>query len=333
MGFWKKALVVMALGILAGCSSSVVRENALPSRAKDQYSRIRRVAVFPLENYSEAKDAEKTVDSLLTTAIRREEVFDLVEDTRFVRDTMKKLKITSTDILEKEVVKKLGDEMNVQGILYGKVLTYGKGKEKDAGVQVTIDLSMVEPGTGVVLWVGNVTVYGGLTAGKVFGVTEGKTEIEVARDAVQRLARSLSHDIEAAREREKKGLVTELKREQDVERAKLDKLKGETGKLQGDIDKARAEAAAITDNAVKSAEKTKADLELQKATLDAEKSKTQAAQQEIDQEKLKVEVERKKIAEDLKRIEDEKRALDQVREQAEAAKKAAEGVPAAAPKP
>jgi len=66
------------------------------------------VALFPLENYSNTKDAEKLVDSLLTTRLREEEIFEQVEETRFVRDTMKKLKITNTDILEKEVVKKFG---------------------------------------------------------------------------------------------------------------------------------------------------------------------------------------------------------------------------------
>jgi len=327
MNNWRRGIIPLAaLLLVAGCTSSVLRDNALPSKTKDQYTRIRRVAIFPLENYSDSKDAEKTVDSLLTTSLRETEVFEIVEDTRFVRDTMKKLKITSTDILEKEVVKKLGDEMNVQGILYGKVLSYGKGKDKDSGSQMTIDLSLVEPPTGIVLWVGNVTVLGGLTIGKVFGVTEGKTDIEVARDGVRRLARSLASELEDARKREAKGIMAVLKTDMDLERAKLDTLKAQTGKTQAEIDKAKAEAKGIRDAASKDADSVKADLELQKAAFEAEKTRTQAAQQQIDQEKLKVEVERKKVAEDLKKIEDEKKALEEAR------KKAAEP-PAPAPVP
>jgi TolB-like protein len=318
-------ILIAALALVAGCTSVTKRDFAQPSKTKDQFTRIRRVAVFPLENYSNTKDAEKMVDSLLATALREEEVFDQVEDTRFVRDTMKKLKITNTDILEKEVIKKFGDEMNVQGILCGKVLQFGPGISKDSPNQMTIDLSLVDPSTGLVLWAGNVSVYGGLTLGKVFGVTEGKTPEEVARDGIRKLASSLADEIQDARKQEKKGIVAALKQEQDQEAARLEKLKAETGRLQGEIDKARSEARSITDNAARSAEQVKADLELQKATLEAEKSKTQAAQQEIDQEKLKVEVERKKIAEDLKRVEDEKKALEEAR------KKAAE--PAAAPAP
>ncbi len=317
-------LAVAALLIAAGCARPVLREHAQPSKAKDQYTRIKRVAIFPFENYSDTKDADKAIDTLLTTAIREERVFDEVEETRFVRDTMKKLKITSTDIIDREVVKKLGDEMNVQGILYGKIIGFGKGKEKDAAVQVTMDMALLEPSTGNVLWVGNVSAYGGLTVGKVFGVTEGMLDIEVARDAVRKLAGSLADEVSDARERERKGLIAEMRKEEEREKARLDQLKGETGKIQGELDKARAEAKGIKERATKEAESVKADLELQKAAVDAEKAKTDAAQQAIEQDKLKVEMERKKIADDLKKIEDEKKKLEEERKKAEEAKKAAD---------
>lgn len=320
-------VLILALGLVAGCTRPVLKGHAQPSRAKDQYIRIKKVAIFPFENYSDTKDADKTIDALLTPAIRDEEVFDSVEDTRFTRDMMKKLKMTSTDILDKEVLKKLGDEMNVQGILYGKILTFGKGKEKEAASQVTMDMALVEPSTGNVLWVGNVSAYGGLTVGKVFGVTEGKTDIEVARDAVRRLAVSVADEVKKARERERKGIVAELRKEEEAEKAKLDKLKGETGKIQEQLDKAKQEARGIKDAATKDAEAVRTELEMQKAAIDAEKAKTTAAQQEIDQEKLKVELEKKKVAEDLKKIEDEKRKLEEARKQAEeAGKKAPESI-------
>lgn len=316
-------MILVALGLAAGCSRPVLNSSTMPTRSKDQYIRIKRIAVFPFENYSDSKDVDKTIDALLIPVLRDAEIFDAVEDTRFTRDVMKKLKITSTDILDREALKKIGDEMNVQGIVYGKILTYGKGKEKESASQVTMDLALVEPSTGSVLWVGNVSAYGGLTAGKVFGVTEGKTDIEVAREAVRRLGRSLASDVRDERDKERKGLIAGIRREEDQEKARLEKLKGETGKIQGEIDKAKAEAKGIRDAASKDAEKLKSDLELQKAGFEAEKTKTQAAQQEIDQEKLKVEIERKKVAEDLKRIEDEKKALEEAR------RKAAE--PASAP--
>ncbi len=318
----KKAVGLISLVVMAvGCSRPVLNEHAQPSRVKDQYLRIKKVAILPFENYTDTKDADKTIDTLLTPALRDEEVFDTVEDTRFTRDLMKKLKITSTEILDKEMLKKLSDEMNVQGVIYGKIVTYGKGKEKEAASQVTMDMALVEPSTGVVLWVGNVSAYGGLTAGKVFGVTEGKTDIEVARDAVRKLAAALAYEVKKAQERERKGIVAGLRKEEEVERARLDKLKGETGKIQEQLDKAKQEAKGIKDAAAKETEAMKSELEMQKAALEAEKAKTSAAQQEIDQEKLKVELEKKKAAEDLKKIEGEKKKLEEARNKAEEAQK------------
>lgn len=315
----KTVLTVMALMLAAGCSRPVLKAHLQPSKTKDQYIRIQRVAVFPFENYAETKDADKAIDALLVPAVRAEEVFDEVEDTRFVRDVMKKLKITATDILDKEVVKKIGDEMNVQGILYGKIVTYGKGKEKEAASQVTMDMALVDPSTGSVLWTGNVSAYGGLTTGKVFGVTEGMTDIEVARDAVRRLVRSLASEVEDARERERKGIVAEVRKEEEKERARLDQLKSQTGKIQEELDKAKAEAEGIRQKAATDADAVKSDLELQKAAIEAEKGKTEAAQQQLDQEKLKVEMERRKIEEDLRKIEEERARLEEERKAAEKA--------------
>ena len=313
------SLAAIAVIMATGCSRPTLRGHVQPSKAKDQFTRIKRVAILPFENYSESKDIDKTIDALLPAAILEERVFVDVEDTRFVRDIMKKLKVTSTDILDKEILKKIGDEMNVQGIVCGKVVMFGKGKEKDASPQVTMDMELVEPSTGNVLWVGNVSAYGALTVGKVFGVTEGKTDIEVARDAVRKLAGAMASDVLDRRAQESKGLAAEIRAQHEKEEARLKELKSQTGKIQEEIEKARAEAKGIRDAASKDAEAQKSDIELQKAAVEAEKAKTSAAQQAIEQDKLKVEMERKKIEEDLKRIADEKKKLEDERKKSEAA--------------
>jgi hypothetical protein len=331
MKFIGKWLVCLSVAVLmAGCAGSVSVRHIESSKAKDTFTRIRRVAVFPFENYSDSKDADKSVDTLLAPALRVENIFDDVEDIRFTRDTMRKLKMTATDILDREAVKKLGDEMNVQGVIYGKIVGWSK-KDKGMPSQVTMDLVLVEPATARVLWTGNVTARGALKFDEVLGWGPGDLEVDVARKAVRRLTRSLAGDIEDIRKAEKKGIVAQLRGEQDQERKRLDELKTQTGKIQGDIDKAKAEAKGIRESASKDAEKVKTDLELQKAAIEAEKAKTQAQQQDIDQEKLKVEVERKKVAEDLKKIADEKKALEEARKKAAEPPAPAPAAPAGAP--
>jgi len=323
MNFRKKSLLLLTIAVLmGGCANSVSVRHIESPKAKDTFTRIRRVAVFPFENYSDSKDADKSVDTLLAPALRSEEIFDDVEDIRFTRDTMRKLKMTATDILDREAVKKLGDEMNVQGILFGKIVGWSK-KDKGLPPQITMDLVLVEPATARVLWTGNVTARGTLKFDEVLGWGPGEFEVDVARKAVKKLTRSLANDLGDIRKTEKKGIVAQLKGEQEQERKRLEDLKAQTGKTQADIDKAKAEAKGIRESASKDAEKVKSDLELEKSAVEAEKAKTQARQQEIDQEKLKVEVERKKIAEDLKKIEDEKKALEDARKKAEEAQKKA----------
>jgi hypothetical protein len=331
------AAVALAVLLSGGCSRPILKESAIPSKdVKDRYMRIKRVAVFPFENYTESKDVDKTIDALLLPALRdlRQAgvpIFDEIEDTRFVRDSMKKLKITATDILEKEVLKKLSDELNVQAIICGKVVAFGKGKEKDAASQVSMDIAMVEPSTGIILWSGNVSTYGGLTVGKIFGVTEGKTDIEVARDAVRYLTVSLRDEVARARDRERKGILSEIRTEQDKEAARLKDLKGETTKLQEQVDKAKAEAVEITEKAKKDADALKSDLELEKAAIEAQKTKTDQEKQDLDQEKLKIEMERKKNEEESRRLQEEKKAVEELKRMTESSGKVTETAPAAAP--
>ena len=75
-------MILIVLGLAAGCSRPVLNSSAAPSGAKDQYIRVKRVAVFPFENYSDTKDADKTIDALLIPVLRDAEIFDAVEETR-----------------------------------------------------------------------------------------------------------------------------------------------------------------------------------------------------------------------------------------------------------
>ena len=89
MKFWKTiSLAALAMIMAAGCARPILKGHVQPSKTKDQSTRVKRVVIFPFENYSESKDVDKTVDALLPAAILDEDVFVEVEDTRFVRDVM-----------------------------------------------------------------------------------------------------------------------------------------------------------------------------------------------------------------------------------------------------
>lgn len=297
-----------------GCSGTVIREYAQPSTKKGQFLNIKKVAVFPFDNFTEAKDAEKAVESILLPALFEEKVFEDVVDPRFVRDGMKKLKIVSTDILDREQVKKLGDELGIQGVIVGKVVSYGKGKDKEASSEVSIDMALVDVTSARILWTGNVTASGGLTTGKVFGVTPGESDVTVARKAIQGLVSRMADSIEDARGKERKGIVAELRKKEVAERRRLEELQQQTKEIEEQIEQANREAEKIKQDALSEAEGIKADIEMEKAAIDAEKSQVESEREAIEREKLTLETERASVdaeKEKLESLQQEKAELEE----------------------
>jgi hypothetical protein len=107
------------------------------------------------------------------------------------------LKITSTDILT-EALKKIGDEMNVQG-------SSGRshhGKEGEGGrLAGHHGLALVEPSTGAVLWSERECLRRS-DRGKVF---ESQREDRQKGPTVRRLSRSLASDVRDERTRNARG--------------------------------------------------------------------------------------------------------------------------------
>ncbi len=309
------SLLILGAILVTGCSRPVVREYVKPPREKDKFLKLKKVAVLPFDNFTDTKDAEKAIESLLIPAIFGEEVFEDVVDPRFVRDALKKLKITSTDILDREQVRKLGDELGVQAVILGKVVSFGKGKDKEAASEVSIDMSLVDVKTASILWTGNVTASGGLTVGKVFGVTPGQSDIEVARKAIRLLVEKMADSIKEAREKELKGMLTEIKQAELKEQKRLEALKKQTKALEEKIKKANEEALKIKQRAQKEAESMKAEIETEKAALEAEKAQIESEKEALEKEKLQVESERAKIEEEKRKLEQLKAEISALEEQ------------------
>ncbi len=311
----KTLMYLAGLFLLSACSGPMVREYVKPSKEGDQFLKIKTVAVFPFDNFTSTKDAEKAIESLLIPALYHEEVFEDVVDPRFVRDAMKKLKIVTTDILDREQVKKLGDELAIQGIIIGKVVTYGRGKEKEAANEVSIEMALVEVASGATLWTGNVTSSGSLTVGKVFGVTPGESDIVVARKAVTSIVEEMADSIEDAREREREGIVEDLKEKELAEEKRLKELQQQTNEIEKKIEQADAEAKKIKQDAMTEADSIKANAEMEKAAIDAEKSQIESEKEALEEQKLKLESERVKLEEEQAKLEELRKERGELEEQ------------------
>ena len=172
------------------------------SEEAQQFSSIKKIAVLPFDNLTKEKDVEQFLSGLLITRIlKQNNLFDSVEEVRYVANVMKMLKIKRTQILDRDLVLKMGETMRCEAVLVGEINAYNIGK-KDESTDISINATLLDTRSGDILWTANVTKSSSTSWGKVFGVTPGPNHIEMAKDVVDSLVSSLSHSVRKIREEE-----------------------------------------------------------------------------------------------------------------------------------
>ncbi len=197
------ATILLLVSLMSGCGSLTMRSSISPFSSEDaqQYSSIKKIAVLPFDNLTKTKDAEQLVNALFTTEILNKNLFDSIEDVRYVASVMKMLKIKRTEILDRDLVLKMGETMRCEAIIVGQINAYKVGK-KDESTDLSISTTMLDTRSGDILWTANVTYTSSTSLGKIFGVTPGPNHLIMARAVVEELASSLSSRIRNAREEE-----------------------------------------------------------------------------------------------------------------------------------
>ena len=207
--------VLSAALTLIGCSSAPrVRTSTMPSESKRQYLGLKKVAIMPLYNIGGIKGAEEQLMDILYAELAINPSFEEVEDPRFVGNVLKALKIRKLDTLDLETVNKLGSEMKAQAIMVGNINAWGWGEGAMAAMHVSVTLTLIDTFTGTALWIGSGTGRGSFTWGRVFGLNEGPTDLEIGREVVRSMLKDMNNEIESKRE-------DELARIKSEEEAKL----------------------------------------------------------------------------------------------------------------
>jgi len=207
--------VLSAALMLIGCSSAPrVRTSTQPSESKRQYLGLKKVAIMPLYNIGGIKGAEEQLMDILYAELAINPSFEEVEDPRFVGNVLKALKIRKLDTLDLETVNKLGSEMRAQAIMVGNINAWGWGEGAEAAMHVSLTLTLIDTFTGTPLWIGSGAHRGSFTWGRVFGLNEGPTDLEIGREVVRSMLKDMNREIDSKRE-------AELARIKSEEEAKL----------------------------------------------------------------------------------------------------------------
>lgn len=212
---------VCLTALTMGCAGASIRTFSKPTTGQRQYGKIKKVAVLPFDSVVEGAQAPRIAGEFFIQELLSRETFDSVEEPRYVNELMKKLKLRNTEGLDKEVVRKLGEELQAQALILGDLLLYGQ-EENSEIVEFVLQTNMIDVETGDVLWTGRTFGSASTSAGKIFGINQGPSVNDLAKESIASLVARLDGEIIRARKVEVAQMLEAAKVEEVEEELMLD---------------------------------------------------------------------------------------------------------------
>jgi TolB-like protein len=157
--------LLLALMVLIGCAKPP--QSFIHSRY--DFSRVKKVAVLPLENLTADQQAGERVRRVVLAEILAARVVDAVELGQ-VNLSLNQLNIQSITALSADTLKTLGTRLGVQLLIVGSVDFYDRVNVGGATFpEVTVSLRAVDAETGTIVWSSIATGGGAGVAGRLFG--------------------------------------------------------------------------------------------------------------------------------------------------------------------
>lgn len=207
---------LLALALIAGCSKTQVLTYAKPASPDRVFGNVKRVAVLPFETLTEAAIGPKNAENHLIQRLLANGTFESVKEPRYVAGLMKKLKLRNAETLDKEIVMKIGQELQVDAVIVGVLLLYGE-EEKSKNVEFSISLNMLNIETGEIIWSGSDYLRATTTWGQVFGLSEAPSVNDLASQAMGSLAKELDQVFAENRDAENKIIMKQASEKIEAE--------------------------------------------------------------------------------------------------------------------
>lgn len=163
--------------LLLLCGILLCTHNGCAGKAKSTFNReeadlslVRTVAVLPFENNSGDKYAAERLRDLCISSILAAKLFDVV-DKGIVDNVLKEEAVTEPGALGQQVIKRLGQQLNVQALLVGTVDSAGEVRRGSVVFpEVALTLRLLDTATGTILWNASGTRNGDSVARQLFGL-------------------------------------------------------------------------------------------------------------------------------------------------------------------
>lgn len=213
-------LIGILLLMSVGCSShgtAVFSKPAIKPRSilYSPWEPTKKVCVLPFDNVSKEQDANLKVMEVFLTELFSANIFEDIVDPIQANAALGGMRIRKPDSLDKETIKALGDRLGVKYLILGIVTDYEYAKSKDSAALVGLSVRMIDVDTGNILWTGNCYKSGDMSAGRIFGFTNGPSSSKLSKVVCQQIVSSLKYQI-----RNNSRTVSDLQAQQPPEKTK-----------------------------------------------------------------------------------------------------------------
>ncbi len=148
---------------------------------------IKTVAIVPLKNFAQEKDAAGKVRNFVAAEVLRRGVFDVVEFGE-VEKVLKEEGIKKTEsVISKSIAKRAGKRLNIQAFIVGAVEEYGISKAGSCSFpEVAATLKLIDANSYKILWEATHSVKGATILDRLFGIGK-KSRSDLCRKLVEEM--------------------------------------------------------------------------------------------------------------------------------------------------
>lgn len=203
---------ICALALVAGCARVQVQTYAKPATRERLFGNIKKVAVMPFDTLTEGAAGPKNAENVLIQELLALETFERVEEPRYVNGLMKKLKLRNTESLDREIVQKIGQELQVDAIVVGALYLFGQ-EEKSEDIEFSVFLNMLDVQTGDIIWSGRTFVRSVTSWDQVLGLQQFASVNDLAAKGILKLAGEIDDQFVDARKLEYKLILEQTPEE------------------------------------------------------------------------------------------------------------------------
>jgi len=187
MNYFKPAtFILVPLLFFSACSRpmSFIRPTA-------DLTYIKAVAVVPLKNLTQEKNAERKVMNMVAAEVLRRGVFDVVEFGEVYKILREEGFKEREGFISKSVAERGGKRLNVQAFIVGSVAEYGVSRTGGSSYpEVSLSLKLVGVRSYKILWEASHSLKGATVLDRLFGIGK-KSPSDLSRELVVKMLDTL----------------------------------------------------------------------------------------------------------------------------------------------